>query len=464
MEKEENNKLEKLISDKIDKWANDLIEKIVSGGSGNQRGLWDRFKGGLYNLFLGRTGKLAKKHNPYYWQNKFGDDLGSQVEESLTLSSYGKIKSAIESTELKVENQLNLFEADHDRLKIVITIRTAANELKNELIGLLKSYPGAADSIERGEGTPAKPIGAPESDHPDDIRAAKAAAVAAGGSTSTTPAPTTSAAGGSTSGRPSTKNFLANLTDIMMLKTPKRWMIYDPSDDWLKDKKLNLNALPSIIAWFANKTNLDLSNDDIVEAELKKQLKDFEGIEKKDDGNSLIKTFIEKGLESVRDKDHWVKKLREMKVKEDVLKKLDEEPSKKITTSRTVKDMVMDKKTKEEIVEVLYDDLISRIDAGRNKRSLARKWKEYVSSLPPNPEEAKQQISEKLIDTIVSWGLGITKEQILNLMQLSTYEVTFTSDGSVQKHEVEAIDTDRAKQIIKQKFAKIKGLKVKKLS
>ena len=241
-------------------------------------------------------------------------------------------------------------------------------------------------------------------------------------------------------------------------------MIYDPSDDWLKDKKLNLNALPSIIAWFANKTNLDLSNDDIVEAELKKQLKDFEGIEKKDDGNSLIKTFIEKGLESVRDKDHWVKKLREMKVKEDVLKKLDEEPSKKITTSRTVKDMVMDKKTKEEIVEVLYDDLISRIDAGRNKRSLARKWKEYVSSLPPNPEEAKQQISEKLIDTIVSWGLGITKEQILNLMQLSTYEVTFTSDGSVQKHEVEAIDTDRAKQIIKQKFAKIKGLKVKKLS
>ena len=137
--------LEQAAHEIIDQWIEDLIRRITSGdSSAPQRGLWDRFKGGLFNLFLGRQGKTAEKYNPYYLRNKFGDDLGVEESINLTLSDYANIKSAVFLTESKVADGVVVSEATYDKLKIVIMLRTAAKELKERLGPLLSKYSGVS--------------------------------------------------------------------------------------------------------------------------------------------------------------------------------------------------------------------------------------------------------------------------------------------------------------------------------
>ena len=136
------NEIEKELSDIIDGWMNDLINKLKSGsGSTPQRGLWDRFKGSIANLFYGRTGDRAKKNNPYYWQNRFGDDLGSEVKEWLTLEDYLKLRSIIDGFETDLQNKILLLEGG-ENLRIWWFLRKAAEDLKQKLLPVLSKYAG----------------------------------------------------------------------------------------------------------------------------------------------------------------------------------------------------------------------------------------------------------------------------------------------------------------------------------
>jgi len=123
------------ISKVIDQWVNDLItKKIVTTtiSPKYQRGLWDRLKGSLSNLWHGRY----SQSNPNYWKNRFGDELGSQVESYdpriFTLHEFKEIKQAIEEAESLVEN----IQPDTEKLKIVRVIRSAAEELKQKLFSI----------------------------------------------------------------------------------------------------------------------------------------------------------------------------------------------------------------------------------------------------------------------------------------------------------------------------------------
>jgi hypothetical protein len=120
----------------VDKWASEeLMNKIVSPtiAPENKRGLWDRFKGGLSNIWYGLRGGRYNPENPYYWKNRFGDDLG--VKESFnpsvfTIKEYKEIRSVIEATEQQINESLP---PGADKLRIVQIIKQAAENLKKQL-------------------------------------------------------------------------------------------------------------------------------------------------------------------------------------------------------------------------------------------------------------------------------------------------------------------------------------------
>lgn len=144
------------ISQVIDQWVNDLVkEKLAGPMSPNlQRGLWDRLKGTLSNIWHGRY----NQSNPNYWKNRFGDDLG--VEESyspsvFTLDEYKQLRNAVKEAEEVVKENA----ADVEKLRIVRMIRTAAEELKKKLYSIfIKSCSTAAPD---GSAAGADPAPAP---------------------------------------------------------------------------------------------------------------------------------------------------------------------------------------------------------------------------------------------------------------------------------------------------------------
>jgi hypothetical protein len=123
------------ISKIIDQWVDDTLRnKIITPqmDPSKQRGLWDRFKGGLSNLWHGRN----NQNNPYYWKNRFGDDMGAQESfdpSVFTLNEYSLIKSMIDETEKKINESLP---ADTEKLKIVKVIKQSAEELKQKLYNI----------------------------------------------------------------------------------------------------------------------------------------------------------------------------------------------------------------------------------------------------------------------------------------------------------------------------------------
>ena len=124
------------ISQVIDQWVNDLIKDKVATtqiSPTRQRGLWDRLKGTLSNIWHGRY----NQQNPNYWKNRFGDDLGAQEESFdprvFSLSEYKDLKLVIEETEsLVIEN----ISPEVEKLRIVRIIRSAAEELKQKLYSI----------------------------------------------------------------------------------------------------------------------------------------------------------------------------------------------------------------------------------------------------------------------------------------------------------------------------------------
>ena len=98
------------ISAAIDSWVSDLIRSLVSEpmNPALKRGLWDRFKGSVSNIWHGGR---TNTNNPYYWKNRFGDELGAQESFNpsfLNLKQYYEIRSIVK----KIEDQLNKINED----------------------------------------------------------------------------------------------------------------------------------------------------------------------------------------------------------------------------------------------------------------------------------------------------------------------------------------------------------------
>ena len=113
----------------VDDWVQQLKDELVNPNSPTQRGLWDRFKNTVANLWHGR---YNQKDNPYFWQNKLGDDLGAKHESftprRFTLSEYQSLKDSVDLIEKAINE-----DADVGNLKIVKIIEKNALELKQKL-------------------------------------------------------------------------------------------------------------------------------------------------------------------------------------------------------------------------------------------------------------------------------------------------------------------------------------------
>ena len=110
----------------VDDWISDLKKEIMTGASTSGRGLWDRFKNWLSNVWYG----YGDPRNPYYDINRFGYGLGSKPvdssskkekpsllpkdfgkrESNTSLNNYKTLRETCESLEksLNEEEQSNL--------------------------------------------------------------------------------------------------------------------------------------------------------------------------------------------------------------------------------------------------------------------------------------------------------------------------------------------------------------------
>jgi hypothetical protein len=145
------NQQEKEIAAKInaivDSWTQELINLLLKSGSGSssgaKRGLWDRFKGTVSNLWHGRDGES----NPYKWINKFGDDLGQR--ESFSLEQYKNLKETCDI----LEHQIN---EDVENLRIFQLIKSAAAKLKQDLHTAILSSPPEVNTPSNATVAPAE--------------------------------------------------------------------------------------------------------------------------------------------------------------------------------------------------------------------------------------------------------------------------------------------------------------------
>lgn len=100
-----------------------------------KRGLWDRFKNTMSNLWWGRQ----NQDNPYFWKNKLGDDLG-HAEHTVPVEEYRLLRNHCKI----LEEQLDLLlEADNvENLAMMKIINQWGEQLKNLLVQIVKDYTG----------------------------------------------------------------------------------------------------------------------------------------------------------------------------------------------------------------------------------------------------------------------------------------------------------------------------------
>lgn len=160
----------------VDGWIADLKRTLMNPitGDGQQRGLWDRFKNTMSNLWHGRY----KQSNPYFWQNKLGDDLGATEAfqpNPLSLSEYKSLREVVDSIEEIISEAVP---TGTENLRINRLIDMKAQELKEKLRGIIMNqphtdtptsptFPPPADSVPaKSGGLP--PVDAPKTDEEED--------------------------------------------------------------------------------------------------------------------------------------------------------------------------------------------------------------------------------------------------------------------------------------------------------
>lgn len=138
-----NNEIIDIINKMVDAWIYDLKKTLINPATaGNQRGIWDRFKNWMSNMWHGRY----NAQNPYMWQNKLGDDLGRQNEvfehfnpNKFSLYEYRDIKNICDSLEESINEEMNQEIPGTEKLKLVNIINQKAQELKSGLQKIILS-------------------------------------------------------------------------------------------------------------------------------------------------------------------------------------------------------------------------------------------------------------------------------------------------------------------------------------
>lgn len=129
----------------VDAWVSELKRTLISPETGDtRRGVWDRFKNSMANMWHGRY----NTSNPYFWKNKLGDDLGAVDDmgtdnseptkeqfnpNKLSLEDYKSLKDICES----LEEQLNENVPGTENLRLVRIIDNKAKELKQKLMSIV---------------------------------------------------------------------------------------------------------------------------------------------------------------------------------------------------------------------------------------------------------------------------------------------------------------------------------------
>lgn len=124
------------INQVVDSWVSELKATLINPTSANaqRRGLWDRFKNSMSNMWHGRY----SQSNPYFWKNKLGDDLGSTTEaldpNKLSLFEYKSLRDICESLEQEINEDAI---PGTQNLRIVGLIDSKAKELKQRLMSIV---------------------------------------------------------------------------------------------------------------------------------------------------------------------------------------------------------------------------------------------------------------------------------------------------------------------------------------
>ena len=128
--------IQKQVNQIVDAWVSDLKRTLINPMTplAQRRGVWDRFKNTMSNMWHGRYNQT----NPYFWQNKLGDDLGATQESfnpnNLSLADYKSLRDICES----LEEQLNEdVPAGAENLRLVGMIDAKAQELKQKLMSIV---------------------------------------------------------------------------------------------------------------------------------------------------------------------------------------------------------------------------------------------------------------------------------------------------------------------------------------
>jgi hypothetical protein len=119
----------------IDQFVTSLKQQLANPMTGPdaQRGVWDRMKNWWSNMWHGRY----NQQNPYFWQNKLGDDLGRTTEsvQRIPLEHY---KFLHEQTAL-LENGLA---PGAEKLQVIRVVDQWAKQFKNAVMTLMARHHG----------------------------------------------------------------------------------------------------------------------------------------------------------------------------------------------------------------------------------------------------------------------------------------------------------------------------------
>lgn len=461
-EMEGENEIFKAMSKMVDDWVAELISKLTSKNfSGPKRGLWDRFKGGLHNIFYGRD----NEENPYYWRNRFGDDLGvsEQPRKRLSLSEYAGLKDAVNKAEQIVDGLLIEDASPVENLKIVKTLRTAAEDLKKRLAVLFSAAPSgpspssvppkrptrppeakpgqrdmdtspkkdmapppADDDGKENTSAPAE-VGEKAQEEPEQLKTEPEDKKPQSPATEKKPAEEDPATGNDDK-KAKKGSFRAALEEaIELVKSGKRASIV-PEDSWLTDRGyLKGSAVPKAMVWLGMKPHVDVSNDEDVKRELSKALAAFKKITTEfKKGSSLLRTM----KQNIPTGD-FKKKMIELGVDEekiDALDVADPEPKTVEVSSddpadagavREPRDLLKSlyegKKETSEIIDEIRKKLIMKIfESAKDyeKKSILEWWKktkEEKSKL--DPEKMIEFINNELINQILNFKISAVRKE-----------------------------------------------------
>ena len=385
----------------VDDWVGGLIRRLLARGSaGPKRGLWDRFKGGISNLIYGRD----KESNPYYWKNRFGDDLGAQAKEHFdpsifTLSQYGNIKRIIEEAEKKAEEALLIKQENsggEENLQIVRVLRSAADELKQKLLSFF-----SGQSLQPAKTPNQSPPPKPAQNVVGEVPRAKgekerpeSSATNSGGSTVK---PTEKA--------PRKGTFESSLRETLELVKQGKVSSIEPDESWLTDKGvLSVFGLPKAVVWLGLKSHIDISKDEDVQAKLLKAFEEkgfnFKTIPIFNKGSSILRLLKQniKGdykqimmdlgvdeakIESLSDPKPEEKKAEAPKPEEKKVEapkpeeKKVEAPKpeeKKVEEDNPLKKLYEGKETAEEILKSIHHDLLNPLMKITHNKSKLNAW------------------------------------------------------------------------------------------